>query len=85
MRASFKLAAALVGAIALPVVANSPAHAGASVNPLYSSMSLLTLVAEGGGGNNSGGGGGSAGDHTGGRATMSTPVAGHGAGFGRRP
>jgi hypothetical protein len=65
MKASFTLAAALVGALALPVLANGPAYAGAGPNQLHASTSLLTLVAEssgggtssGGGGNNSGGGG----------------------------
>jgi hypothetical protein len=48
MKASFTLAAALVGALAF-----GPAHAGAGPNQLHSSTSLLTLVAEGGGGTNS--------------------------------
>ena len=60
MNASFTLAAALVGALALPALANGPAHAGAGPNQLHSSASLLTLVAEGGGGSNSGGGNGPA-------------------------
>ena len=70
MKASFTLAAALVGALALPALANGAAHAGAGPNQLHSSASLLTLVAEGGGGNNSGGGnglaagGGPTGGHT---------------------
>src|SRR6476620_354173 len=59
MKASFTLAAALVGALALTALANG-AHAGAGPNQLHSSASLLTLVAEGGGGNNSGAGNGPA-------------------------
>ena len=64
MKASFGVAAALVSALALPVLANGPAHAGAGPNQLQSSASLLTLVAEGGGGNNSGGGNGGPRGHT---------------------
>jgi len=72
MNASFTLAAALVGALALPALANGPAHAGAE---LHSSASLLTLVAEGGGGNNSGGGNGPAagGGPTGGHTSGGGP------------
>ncbi len=61
MRASFTLAAALVGALTPPALSNGPAYAGAGLNQLHSSTSLLTLVAEGGGGNTGGGGGPTAG------------------------
>jgi hypothetical protein len=65
MKASFTLAAALVGALAFPALANGPAHAGAGPNQLHSSASLLTLVAEGAsGGNGPAAGGGPAGGHT---------------------
>jgi len=61
MKASFTLAAALVGALTLPALTSGPALAGAIPDQLHSSTSLLTPVVEGGGGgNNSGGGGGQA-------------------------
>ena len=76
MKASFTVAAALVGAFALPVLANGPAYAGAGPNQLHSSTSLLTLVAEGsGGGTNSGGGGNNSGGG-GGQAASGGPVSG---------
>src|SRR6478735_7340088 len=83
MKASFTLAAALVGALALPALANGPAYAGTGPNQLHSSASLLTLVAEGGGGSSSGGGngpaagGGPTGGHTSGGGPSGHVATGH--------
>jgi hypothetical protein len=76
MKASFTLAAALVGALALPVLANGPAHAGAGPDQLHSSTSLLTLVAEGSGGGPSSGGGGNSSGGGGGQAASGGPASG---------